>query len=387
VSVLVALIGETRAWQLTAPSFFSQLLDPLQADLALCVRDGEETNPFYHRALHVWTFEESGDWNAEYDRVAAGPGWRCLLEVDPMFMGPIKSEEHPQKASAAILYFYRRLLRQSIEAEGLIDRYDWIIVSRSDLLWTLPHPPVERLSARNIHFLDGEQYGGVTDRHAIVPRRHAATYLRLTEEVFDDPVGLKRRIDRFLKEDSWRHFNIERFLAWRLWELGLSEQVRYVPYVAYAVRPPRVGTRWTEGVFDERLGYYVKYPSEKERCEISARFITDPASWRRYLAPIRGLRRRRALLEAYRDRGLLERRFAEEPDLLPLTRRARTELRRLPARLGRRLRRVPRLAPLLDARAERLRLRAERRGSAAVAVSDPGADGLGEEVERPAGRP
>jgi hypothetical protein len=35
--VLVALFGETRASELTAESFFSNLLDPLRADLAICV--------------------------------------------------------------------------------------------------------------------------------------------------------------------------------------------------------------------------------------------------------------------------------------------------------------------------------------------------------------
>jgi hypothetical protein len=361
VKVLVALIGETRAWELTAESFFSNLLDPLGADLAICGRSGESPNPLYERAKYIWSHDELGDWAKEYDRAVGSTDWRCLLPTDPKLLGGIEDPEHPQTASGAILWFYRALLARSIDEDGLLDRYDWIIVSRSDLMWPLPHPPVARLSRRHIYFLDGEQYGGVTDRHAILPSRYAAPYLHLADTVFADPVDLKRRIDCFVVETGWSQMNPERFIAFRLWEMGLFDRVRYVPYVAYAVRSAETPTRWSEGVYDETLGYYVKYPDEKQRSEIAARFISDEDSWRRYLARIRGLPRRRALLEAYRERGLFERRFAEEPDLMPLPRRVREELRLLPARVGRQLRRLPGLTPVLDARVERLQRRAERR--------------------------
>ena len=53
MSVLIALIGETRASELTFESFLAQVLDPLDADLGLCVRSGEPPNPFYERASHA----------------------------------------------------------------------------------------------------------------------------------------------------------------------------------------------------------------------------------------------------------------------------------------------------------------------------------------------
>jgi hypothetical protein len=113
-------------------------------------------------------------------------------------------------------------------------------------------------------------------------------------------------------------------------------------------------------VFDEQLGYYVKYPTEKERSDIAARFVTDERSWRRYLSPVRGARRRRRLEQAYRECGLHERAFAPPP--IPWRLRAAAAADRSLARVGRQLRKVPGASGLLDARLRRLRARAERRG-------------------------
>jgi hypothetical protein len=359
--VLVALVAETRAWQLTADSFYENVLDALDADLALCVRADEPHNPFYDRTKYMWTFHESGDWAEAYRRAVGSDDWRCLLEIGDFFMGGIEDPEHPQVASAAILHYYRSLLGRRLEENGLIDEYDWVIVSRSDLMWPHPHPPVRHLSCRHIHFLDGEQYGGVTDRHAIVPRRYVPAYTSLTDPVFDDPIGLKERIDVAMEEEGWTLFNIERFLAWRLKELGLWRRVRYVPYMPYAVRVPGPTASWNHGVFDEELGYYVKYPTERERSEIAGRFVTDEDSWRLYLAPVRGARQRGRLEAAYHDRGLYERAFTRPPVLNPFLQRTASRVDHGLARIGRELRKVPGMPTLLDARLERLRARAERR--------------------------
>ena len=35
----------------------------------------------------------------------------------------------------------------------------------------------------------------------------------------------------------------------------------------YSVRNMNGSTRWSEGIYSEQLGYYIKYYSEYERCE------------------------------------------------------------------------------------------------------------------------
>jgi hypothetical protein len=359
-SVLVALIGETRASELTADSFRTNLLEPLGADLALCIREDEASNPFHEWASHLWTVPEQRGINTLYDDAVRDSSWRALLDVDPVFFGGIPDSPHPQVASVAILFYYRWALWNALRRDGLTDRYDWIVLTRSDLMWPAPHPDLGGLSERGIYLLDGEQYGGVCDRHFAIPKRHFEAVLgRLVQPIFTDPVGLRRRIAETMKRQDWTQFNIERFLAMRLRDEGLWGRLRYMPYLPYAVRAPGGSTTWSVGVYNHDLGYYVKYPTEKQRSEIARELLPDAASWRTYLSPLRGVLLRRRLRRAYEDRGLWERAFTARGAAQRARRRLR--LRAGNARLaaetaaGRLLRTVPGMRAVLDSRLQRNR--------------------------------
>ena len=366
--VLVAVVAETRAWEITAESFLSNVIEPLGADLALCIGDHEATNPLHRRARYVWRTEEPDDWGPLYDRRAGHGRWRALLTPGAQLLGGIEDPKASEIGSGAIVLYFRQFLADSIEREGIADQYDWLIVTRSDLLWPTPHPPIDCLSPRHIYALDGEGYGGVEDRHLIVPRRHVPRFLKVPDPIFSDPEKLRRELDRISVAQDWPVLNPERFLAARLRRLGLWRRVRFLPYVPYLVRAPGGATRWSPGSFDKELGGYIKYPTELERSRIAQRFVPDRESWARYLAPLRGARLRRELRAAYRERGLYERAFPvrEGPmrtarRLRHLARGRRQRLDRLMAAMGGRLRRIPRAELLLDARIRRIRRRAERR--------------------------
>jgi hypothetical protein len=359
-------MAETRAWEISSQSLFENVLDALGADLALCVGDHEDPNPLHERAKFVWRAKEPDDWGEFYDRKAGGPGWRILLEPTAQLFGPIE----PEVASGAIVQYYRQFLKESIERAGIVDDYDWLIVTRSDLLWPITHPSTGHLSDRHLYALDGEGYGGIGDRHLIVPRRFVPRFLEVPDPIFSDPHGLKRQLDRISVAQDWPILNCERFLAARLKALGLSGNLRFLPYVPFAVRAPGGATRWMEGVLDEDHGYYVKYPTELERSGIAQRFVSDQESWARYLAPLRGARMRRELRAAYRERGLYERPFPLGAVHLRIGRRLRhfrqrqrQRLHHAAIRVGRGLRRVPFLPPLLDARVRRIRRRQDRKAA------------------------
>lgn len=358
-------MAETRAWELTADSFFTNVLGPLGADLALCVGDHESPNPLYERAKYVWRAKEPEKWGELYDREAGGTSWRVLLVPGAHLFGGI--EDADQVGSGAIVLYFRRFLAESIEREGIADEYDWLVLTRSDLLWPIPHPAPRHLSSRHIYALDGEGYGGVEDRHLIVPRRFARRFLEVPAPVFSDPEGLKAELDRTSELAQWPVLNHERFLAARLRELGLWRHVKFLPYVPYAVRAPGGATRWAGGVLDEKRGFYVKYPSELESSTITQRFISDQESWGAYLAPFRGAPARWRLRAAYREHDLYERPFTlrllrdqvtRELEDLPL--KLEKFRHRLMVRAGSWLRRIPGLSPLLDARLRWIRRRASR---------------------------
>ncbi len=372
------MLASTRAWELTADALLSNVVEELGADLALCVNEGEPHNPLYDRARYVWRFRPPDeDWAEAFDRSAGHSRWRVLLQPGAHLFGGVKDADNPPfegSLSAAPLYF-RRFLKESMEGSALTRAYDWLVVTRSDFLWRVPHPGIGVLSDRRIYLLDGEQYGGVEDRHIVVPRRFVDPVLSLTDPIYTDPEGLKRYLDRRSAMNDWAFLNIERFLAACLKRSGLWPRVRHLPYVPYLVRAPGGETAWSVGEFHEEHGYYVKYPSEFDRSEISRPFVPDQAAWGRYLAPVRGARMRwqlqRACREADREAGremdLYQRPFPLRKAPLRGARllrwglvrgaeRIRTEL--LPA-IGTVLRRVSGMPALLDARIRRMWRRAE----------------------------
>jgi hypothetical protein len=366
--VLVAVMAETRAWELTAESFFSNVIEPLGADLALCVGDHEGTNPFYERAKFVWRTAEPDDWAELYDRKVGSSRWRALLMPGGQLL--TGTDDPEAEGSGAIVHYFRQFLAESIERQGIADQYDWLIVTRSDLLWPIPHPGTRHLSNRHIYALDGEGYGGIGDRHLIVPRRLVGRFLEVSDPMFTDPDELRKNLDRHRAARGWPILNPERFLAARFVDLGLWRHTRFLPYLPYAVRPPGGSTRWSEGVFDDELGFYVKYPNERERSRVARRFIHNEEGWERFLSPIRGARMRRALRAAYLERGLHERPFVLR-DIHPgvadrlrvVARRQEERNHRVAAGMGRQLRRIPGLSHLLDARLRHIRRRAGRRAA------------------------
>lgn len=372
------MIGQTRATEITADHFRRNLLDPLGADLALCVKAGEPENPLHEWARFTSSFEESGDWEATYDQVAGRRDWRELLGISDFFLDAIphlgeQAGADPTRArSDPILLLYRQLLGQWLEGDGILGEYDWLVVTRSDFLWPVPHPDVGRLSGRRLYTLDGEQYGGVCDRHFVVPRRFFSEFLGIPGPIFNDPSGLERRIGEVMTKEGWFLFNSERFLAMRMRDLGVWRKVRYLPYTPYLVRGSSEATHWSVGVFDEELGYYVKYPTERRRSEIARELLYEDGTWQRYQSPLRGLPARRRLRRAYREQDLYERNLRRRDPLMRAANRLRKRLRTgrkraaarldlLAAGLGRQLRKIPGVSPVLDARLRRVDRRARRR--------------------------
>jgi hypothetical protein len=378
--ILVAVVGTTRAWELCWESFSSNVLDELGADLALCVGDRDHRpNPFYERAKFVWETHEPDDWAEAYDRAAGDSSWRALVRPGDLLLGGIRDTERPQPGIGALVIYMRWFLKKSLEGAGILRDYDWLVLTRSDFLWPVPHPHPRNLSRRRIYVLDGEQYGGICGRHLIVPRRLVERVLSVYDPVFTDAERLRRRLERRSEAAGWEWWNLERFQAARFKELGLLRRLTYLPYLPFTVRAPDGATGWSVGVYDGRLGFNVKYPTERERSEIARRFIRDQDSWRKHLGPIRGAAARRKLRSAYRERGLYERPFqvrerarrelAEARESVREARqrgrerahRARvgaSELRmRAEVRIGRGLRRLPGVSPLLDARIRRIQRR------------------------------
>lgn len=280
--VLVIVLAETRAHELTFAAFKQNLLDRLGADLALCVGDGprEVPNPFYEHAKYVWKFAESKmagheDWSAAMDELAEGRNWRHLLEIPDSWMSGIKDPVHYWPGGGHLLLVFREFLRRSIDTAGILDRYDWLIITRSDMMYPIAHPSLDLFSTDHIWVPDGERYNGFTDRHILVPKKYFRRFLDLTRDIFEKPDDLTRRMKAL-----GRAWNTESFIKFRFHEMGLLERVRFSPYFMYLVRAADGHTRWSAGDYNVQLRLFIKYRKEYSSSLAIQGLISEEDDWR-----------------------------------------------------------------------------------------------------------
>ena len=277
--VLIIILAETRAHQLTFDLFKRNLLDPNNADLALCVADNQredKSNPFYQHAQYCWTIKEPEDWGSAFDEFQERHGlvgdWRQLMQVKDQWLGGVKGNK-AQFGSAGILLFFRLFLKECLVEHQIIEKYDRFVVTRSDFMHRIPHVPLYLLASSKIWIPDGEDYGGYTDRHIVVARENVRKVLSIADPIVGQPEALREAMS---SRDDW---NLERYIKFAFTKMGINELVERFPYTMYSVRLPDGHTRWQQGKFHEDLGYYVKYPGEYESYQSATQHLKLTGDW------------------------------------------------------------------------------------------------------------
>jgi len=243
MSTSVCLIGQIRVPELTWTNFKKYVLDVFDAKLILCLHVDEttdRTNEFYKNADHVFEYKEtSGCWAKSFDKM--NPGWRDMVDIPGDWIGTIK-EPVERKSTGGILLFLRWFLYQNIQDLDLGDR---IIVTRSDYLWTAPHPV---LDLNHIWMPNGEFHGGLPDRHYVIPRVYIKDVLTIgSVENWLKTRNTMVQLLNFRLGQGWGHFmyNEESFSYVRFVERGLLEKVGFFPMTMHLIdkaRNPRYPT-------------------------------------------------------------------------------------------------------------------------------------------------
>ena len=292
--VLVCVIGQTRSHQLTWKGFKKHVLDELQADLALAIGVDDTYdygNPFWQHARYRWPTQEFDDYGDAFDQAQRWlcrdtgiepPDWRILLKIKHYWLGGIKGDE-AHRGGAAIPLYFRWWLRHNLIRDAVLQHYDRIIVTRSDFMWTIPHPPMSLLSRDNLWFPDGEYYYGLTDRHMVASAEHILDATNLMEDVLLRPKQLAAAMA------PCSRWNMESVLAMHLERVGLRAKVKVFPYVMFAVRGEQDVTRGALGKFVDEVGAYVKYPREYADARRFAAVIRTAAHWHEVARQLPGL--------------------------------------------------------------------------------------------------
>ena len=284
---LVIVICQTRGYKTTWKNFKENVIDSLDADLALCVSKCKSTDSFRENANYIWEYDDFDDWAEGYDMVQkeikSDKNWRPVLNIDinrtSCLFGGIKHKN--TVGSGAVLFYYRWRVLNKIRELQLTTKYDWFIITRSDYLYPVKHVPLSLLSTDSVWIPNGEHYGGVTDRHIICPSQFVERSIDMLEYILTNPSDFLINYKKFLGNKG---ANPETFIAYYLAKQNIP--VKFVPYFMYVVReldetinPTRFGNAGTTRF--SNTNYAIKYPSEK--IESDKLTITSEDDWVKYL--------------------------------------------------------------------------------------------------------
>ncbi|MFO1161101.1 MAG: hypothetical protein U1E60_19825 [Reyranellaceae bacterium] len=280
---LVVTLGQLRAHQVTWANFKEKVLDQLSGDLAVCVGADDHldiANPFYRNARYRWVVPVQAALPRLFDRIQALLGvtmdWRMLGDIPGTWLGRVMREEKPP--GVAMPYLLRWFMLDNIRAAGLDYVYDRFVVTRSDYFYLCPHPPLECLEIDKLWLPDGEDYGGLMDKHLVV----SAAQLRRSCNLLDEILGKPDRMRNAMADSpSW---NIEQAIHLHLETNGLLTKIRRFPYVMCLVRSPDDPTDRTAGTYIPDLGITIRYPSEFNEASRYRELLDTNEKWKRYFA-------------------------------------------------------------------------------------------------------
>jgi len=301
---LTIVLCQTRESKSTYDSLVSNVLVPLESDLAFCGSynqgDDRALDLIIANSKYIWNIPEPENWVTACDAISTDGGrWKELSQISPMFLGGAGLEG--TVGSGLIIFYYRALLNKCL-TPTIIESYDWFVITRSDFLWKVSHPGVSLLDSERIYILDGEKYGGISDRHMIFSKKYAKQILSLAEPIFSAAFELT---DKLIPHSE--DLNPEKYISLSLAEKNLDRHLSYFPYLGYTIRHVDTSTRWSQGIWNENFGYFIKYPEEYIQTNESQFYLRSQDDWKKYIQGTGYLRhyvhKMRVLKQSLKSRG------------------------------------------------------------------------------------
>jgi hypothetical protein len=104
-----------------------------------------------------------------------------------------------------------------------------------------------------------ENYGGYTDRHVVLSKNNIESYLNIFNNI------VLKSNEYFMKMKTKTNWNLERLIKFILEQNNVGHLVKEFPYIMYTVRNINGSTRWTQGIYSNEFGYFIKYQSEYDK--------------------------------------------------------------------------------------------------------------------------
>jgi len=237
---LLVLAGLPRGGEQTWKTIFKHVINPLQADLAICTgTDIDKSSILYKKSKYKWLFEEYDDWFNYYEENFSGY-WREVFDT---------GLDTGLYNSGSVHFAIKDIVKKNyIE---IIKKYDYIIYSRFDQFYIKNHP---EFSGDNIWIPQGENYTGMCDRHALFPSKFAEDFLDICN--FID--------SKIFDYDIPEYLNCEAVYKMHLNHIGLTSKIKRNKRFQFTTAKKNDFTRWRVPKFNLHFyyGVKIKYPNE-----------------------------------------------------------------------------------------------------------------------------
>jgi len=225
---LVILMGNARGGEETWHTMYSNLLEPFNADLALCFGTTKDyTSYLYEKAKYIWECNEYEDWNNYYKQNCKGSWHKVLTGIG------LGGDSTGYNGSVAIIFALRHFIKSNFKR--ILLGYDRIILTRSDFYYIDKHPITPNDS---FYIVEGEDYDGIGDRHHI-----------FKSDMVDDVLGIVDSMDNPNMSNFWLqqgHLNAEKALLLFFTNNGLINKLKRSRRVQFTVAVDKDSSRWQQ---------------------------------------------------------------------------------------------------------------------------------------------
>ena len=176
MKILIILAGLPRGGEDTWNSIYSNLQEPLNADLAIATSKKNVINTsLYKKSKHKFFFDEYDNWYDYYKENFNG-NWKEYFS---------KGQDTGLETSGYIHFAIKDIIKRHYI--DIVKEYDQIVYTRFDQYFIFQQHHLDNAS---IWISEGEDYKGVNDRIAFFSSEHAEEILSICDYI-DSPKGLK----------------------------------------------------------------------------------------------------------------------------------------------------------------------------------------------------
>ena len=237
---LVILSGSPRGGERTWLSLFKYVVEPLNADLAICTTDNFlDKNILFERADYKWLMDNPTNFENYYEKYYKGT-WKDYLN---------KGKGLGLYESGMIHFALKDYIKRKYL--NILKEYEYIIYSRFDQYYIDYHPDVDD---DKLYIPSGENYFGVCDRHAVFKSSKAKDFLSIVEYIDSRPA----------LNELPKHPNCESVYKKHLESIDLLKDIERFKRISFTAAIKNEHTNWRVPKFKIFFtrNLMIKYPDE-----------------------------------------------------------------------------------------------------------------------------